>query len=214
MGRYGRRRLRDLHIWIQYFPAQGSGRVEYILGQFPKARKFFAKMQPRVKVNGVDALSAQPTILDPATHPWMQIAAGFAAFGFWHTCGSADDSLWAIFCSDYCFVHNDSYISICVQNREYNSLAMKELRNMWSVQLSYLPRFFDPCVPVLKEGKCSVFSAICVFLTQHYCTSTTTFGCTQKREGCTFVCSQIAILAETLLSPTTFLHGFLLFAPN
>ena len=81
---------------------------------------------------------------------------------------------------------------------------MKELRNMWSVQLSYLPRFFDPCVPVLKEGKCSVFSAICVFLTQHYCTSTTTFGCTQKREGCTFVCSQIAILAELLLSPTTF----------
>ena len=81
MGRYGRRRLRDLHIWIQYFPAQGSGRVEYILGQFPKARKFFAKMQPRVKVNGMDALSAQPTILDPATHPWMQIAAGSSAFG-------------------------------------------------------------------------------------------------------------------------------------
>ena len=81
MGRYGRRRLRDLHIWIQYFPVQGSGRVEYILGQFPKARKFFAKMQPRVKVNGMDALSAQPTILDPATHPWMQIAAGSSAFG-------------------------------------------------------------------------------------------------------------------------------------
>ena len=113
MGRYGRRRLRDLHIWIQYFPAQGSARVEYILGKFPKARKFFAKMQPRVKVNGMDALSAQPTILDPATHPWMQIAAGFSAFGFWHTCGSADDSLWAIFCSDYCFVHNDSYIHLC-----------------------------------------------------------------------------------------------------
>ena len=69
------------------------------------------------------------------------------------------------------------------------------------------PGFLTPAFQFSKRGNAVSFQLSVCFSPspmQHYCTSTTTLGCTQKREGCTFVCSQIAILAELLLSPTTF----------